>query len=140
MAQIVHTAVTESVITVSALADLVTGPETGAVVSFSGDVRDNDHGRQVSSLTYEAHPQAGKVLNDVVAQIASQYEVERVAVSHRYGPIAIGECAFAVAVSARHRKAAFDCCAALVDEVKAQLPVWKHQVFTDGTDEWVNCA
>jgi len=69
-----------------------------------------------------------------------QFEIEKVAVSHRYGDIAIGETAFAVAVSAAHRQAAFEACSAIVNEVKDKLPIWKYQKFTDGTDEWVNCA
>ena len=73
-------------------------------------------------------------------QIAGEYDVLSVAVANRHGDIAIGEAALIAAVSAKHRKAAFDACTALVDEVKAQIPIWKHQVFADGTDEWVNCA
>jgi molybdopterin synthase catalytic subunit len=72
--------------------------------------------------------------------LIGQFDIEKVAVTHRFDDIAIGETAFAVAVSAAHRQAAFDACAAIVDEVKAKLPIWKHQKFTDGSDEWVNCA
>jgi molybdopterin synthase catalytic subunit len=60
-------------------------------------------------------------------------------VSHRIGLLEIGDVALACAVSAAHRGAAFAACADLVDEVKRRLPIWKHQTFTDGTDEWVNC-
>jgi molybdopterin synthase catalytic subunit len=103
-------------------------------------VRDNDHGRDVASLEYEAHPTAQNLLEKVAGEIAARHEVLSVAVAHRHGPIPIGESALVAAVSAKHRKAAFDACADLVDEVKAQIPIWKHQVFADGTDEWVNCA
>ena len=122
------------------LASLVDGPAAGAVVTFSGDVRDHDHGRSVERLEYEAHPSAGDVLSEVAADIASRYDVIAVAVRHRVGPLAIGDCALAAAVSAAHRGDAFAACTALVDEVKARIPVWKHQYFSDGTDEWVNCA
>jgi molybdopterin synthase catalytic subunit len=61
------------------------------------------------------------------------------AVSHRIGPLEIGDVALACAVAAEHRREAFAACSDLVDDVKARLPIWKHQVFTDGTDEWVNC-
>jgi molybdopterin synthase catalytic subunit len=76
----------------------------------------------------------------ITQSVIGRFEIEKVAVAHRYGQIPIGETAFAVAVSAAHRQAAFDACAAIVDEVKAKLPIWKHQKFTDGSDEWVNCA
>lgn len=122
------------------LAARVAGPRAGAVVTFSGDVRNHDHDRDVAHLDYEAHPSAGEVLADVARDIAERYDVIAVAVQHRVGPLAVGDCALAAAVSAAHRGQAFEACAALVDETKARLPVWKHQVFADGTDEWVNCA
>jgi len=111
----------------------------GAVVSFQGVVRDHDHGRAVVALTYEGHPSAERVLREVAAEIAADPEVYAVAVSHRVGPLEIGEAALVAAVSTAHRAAAFAVCARLVDEVKARLPIWKRQVFADGTEEWVNC-
>ncbi len=140
MAQVAHVVVTTDPITVAELISAVTSPVAGATVSFSGDVRDNDHGRSVASLSYEAHPTAQAILEKVAAEVASRHDVEAVAVAHRHGPIAIGEAALVAAVSAKHRGPAFAALTELVDEVKAQIPIWKHQVFTDGTDEWVNCA
>lgn len=119
---------------------LVNIHEAGAVVMFSGDVRDHDHGRAVASLTYEGHPTAQSVLADVAQQIAVEHPVLAIAVVHRVGPIPIGESALVAAVSSAHRGEAFAACSALVDLTKERLPVWKHQVFADGTDEWVNCA
>ncbi|MDP4804337.1 MAG: molybdenum cofactor biosynthesis protein MoaE [Candidatus Nanopelagicales bacterium] len=119
---------------------LVNLPEAGAVVTFSGDVRDHDHGRAVATLTYEGHPSAAAVLLEVAEQIAAEHQVLAIAVVHRVGPIAIGESALVAAVSSAHRQEAFAACTALVDLTKERLPVWKHQVFADGTDEWVNCA
>jgi molybdopterin synthase catalytic subunit len=117
----------------------VTDRRAGAVVSFAGVVRDHDHGRQVTRLEYEAHPSAEAVLKEVAAEIAADPAVIAVAVAHRVGPLEIGDVALAAAVACAHRGAAFAACARLVDEVKARLPVWKHQIFADGTDEWVNC-
>ncbi|MFV2112150.1 molybdenum cofactor biosynthesis protein MoaE [Micromonospora sp. LOL_025] len=111
----------------------------GAVVSFQGVVRDHDHGRVVTSLEYEGHPSADRILREVAAEIAADPDVYAVAVSHRVGPLAIGDAALVAAVSTAHRAAAFAACARLVDEVKARLPIWKRQVFADGTEEWVNC-
>ena len=111
----------------------------GAVVSFQGVVRDHDNGRTVTLLEYEGHPTAAAVLREVADEIAADPAVFAVAVSHRVGVLRIGDVALVAAVSTTHRAAAFAACARLVDEVKARLPIWKRQVFTDGTDEWVNC-
>jgi molybdopterin synthase catalytic subunit len=116
----------------------VAHPAAGAVVSFVGVVRDHDGGRGVTRLVYEAHPSAEATLVEVAAEIAKEPTVYAVAVSHRVGELAIGDVALAAAVSTAHRAEAFALCARLVDEVKARLPVWKHQHFADGTDEWVN--
>jgi molybdopterin synthase catalytic subunit len=117
----------------------VTRTRAGAVVSFQGVVRDHDHGRGVTLLEYEGHPSAADVLREVATEIATDPDVYAVAVSHRVGALRIGDVALVAAVSTAHRAAAFRVCAHLVDEVKARLPIWKRQVFTDGTDEWVNC-
>jgi molybdopterin synthase catalytic subunit len=111
----------------------------GAVVSFAGVVRDHDGGRGVVELEYEAHPSAADVLAQVAAEIAEDPAVYAVAVSHRVGRLEIGDVALAAAVSTAHRAEGFAACARLVEEVKARLPVWKRQVFTDGEEEWVNC-
>lgn len=140
MGKVVHAEVTQSPISTDQLIPLIKTDEAGAVVTFSGDVRDNDHDRNVASLEYEIHPTAAKVIAEVANKVASEFDVISVATAHRYGLIPIGEAAFVVAVSAKHRQAAFECCSKLVDEIKTQIPIWKHQVFKDGTDEWVNSA
>jgi len=132
-------AVTTEPLDLTAHERAVADVRAGAVVSFQGVVRDHDHGRSVTLLEYEGHPSAGEVLRQVADEIAADPDVYAVAVSHRTGPLAIGDVALAAAVSTAHRAAAFAACARLVDEVKARLPIWKRQVFADGTDEWVNC-
>jgi len=135
---IVRSALTTETLDVSEHEAAVAHPAAGAVVSFAGVVRDHDGGRAVTRLNYEAHPSAEAVLAEVAAEIAKEPAVRAVAVSHRVGELAIGDVALAAAVSTAHRAEAFALCARLVDEVKARLPVWKHQIFADGTDEWVN--
>ena len=131
--------VTEQPLSVDAHAELVDDPAAGAVVTFGGVVRDHDGGKPVLKLFYEGHPTAGDLLARVVAEVAGRRAgVRAVAVSHRLGALEIGDVALACAVSADHRGEAFAACAELVDEVKARLPVWKHQHFADGSDEWVN--
>ena len=127
-------------ISVIEMQSLVADRSAGAVVSFSGDVRDHDHDRSVARLEYEGHPTAASVLAEVAAEVAARHNVIAIAVVHRVGPLAVGDSALVAAVSAAHRREAFEACADLVDETKLRLPVWKHQVFADGTDEWVNCA
>ena len=137
--RVLRAVVTAEPLDVSAHADLVADSVAGAVVTFSGVVRDHDHGRHVERLQYVGHPSAGDVLARVVAAVAADAPVDAVAVSHRLGHLAVGECALAVAVSAAHRAEAFATCARLVDEVKEHLPVWKRQWFADGSGEWVAC-
>jgi molybdopterin synthase catalytic subunit len=115
-------------------------PAGGADVSFAGVVRDHDHGRTVTGIEYVAYPSAAQILLEVAHEIAALPDVLAVAVSHRVGELAIGDAALVAAVTCAHRREAFEACAQLVEEVKARLPVWKRQVFDDGTDEWVNCA
>jgi molybdopterin synthase catalytic subunit len=131
--------VTESPIDAAVHTAAVSGSASGAVVSFAGVVRNHDGGRPVVSIEYSAHPTAAAVLARVVAEVTARSEVEAVAVSHRVGPLSIGEAALVVAVAGVHRAEAFATAMELVDEVKRLLPVWKRQVFTDGTDEWVAC-
>ena len=140
MPELVYAVVTGEPIHIQELSKLVANPHSGAVVTFCGDVRDHDGGKEVAALLYEIHPSAPEQIKLITQSVIGNYVIEKVAVAHRFGDIAIGETAFAVAVSAAHRQAAFDACSAIVDEVKAKLPIWKHQKFTDGTDEWVNCA
>lgn len=143
-AGVVRTRVGEHPIDLAEHERLVTdaaGGAAGAVVGFTGVVRDHDGGRHVIALHYSAHPTAGDVLAAVVDEVVARVDGARAAaVSHRVGDLTIGEVAFVVAVAADHRRAAFELCSLLVDEVKARIPVWKHQMFADGTDEWVGCA
>ena len=130
--------ITEAPLDGAAHEKAVADPTAGAVVTFHGVERDHDHGRGVTRLEYEAHPSAARVLAEVAAEIAADPDVHAVAVSHRVGVLEVGDVALVAAVSSAHRAAAFAACARLVEEVKARLPVWKHQLFLDGTDEWVN--
>lgn len=132
--------VTENLISAEALTAQVKCSDAGAVVTFSGDVRNHDKGKSVTSLSYEIHPSAQSVIEKITNEVAAKHEVVNVSVAHRYGAIAIGESAFVVAVSAAHRGPAFAACQELVERVKAELPIWKYQEFTDGTNEWVNSA
>ena len=141
MTRILRASVTEQAILVAEHEHLVAHQAAGAVVGFAGVVRDHDYGREVIRLEYSAHPHAEQILFEVLAEVAAAASgVRAIAASHRIGSLRIGDTALAAAVSADHRAAAFDTCARLVDVVKERLPVWKHQFFADGSDEWVNSA
>lgn len=137
--RVVTASVGEVFIDVASHEDSVRLSEFGAVVSFTGVVRDHDQGRRVRRLEYSAHPSAQNVLAHVAETVAAMPGVGRIAVSHRIGVLEIGDNALVAAISAAHRGAAFDGCRLLIEQVKLQLPIWKKQEFEDGTSEWVNC-
>lgn len=118
----------------------VQDPAAGGIALFTGVVRDHDHGRGVVRLSYSAHPSAGAELRRVAEKVAAGFDALAVAAVHRTGQLAVGDIAVVVAVSCAHRGEAFDACRALIDELKATAPIWKHQEFTDGESEWVNSA
>jgi molybdopterin synthase catalytic subunit len=141
MTTVLRAELSEALIVLAEHEELVAHQAAGAVVGFAGVVRDHDGGRAVTRLEYSAHPSAQQTLADVAAEIAAEcHGVRAIAVSHRIGTLQIGDAALVAAVAADHRAAAFETCARLVDAVKARLPVWKHQFFADGSDEWVNSA
>lgn len=141
MTLVVRAAITEHPILLAEHEELVGHQSAGAIVGFVGMIRDHDVGRRVVRLEYSAHPSATQVMADVVADVAEQSSgVRAVAASHRIGVLHIGEAALVAAVAADHRQQAFATCAQLVDTIKARLPVWKHQFFADGTEEWVGSA
>jgi len=115
-------------------------PTAGAVVVFIGTVRDHDHGRDVTALSYSAHPSAAAELSRVAEKIAASHSIVSLAVAHRTGDLKIGDLAVVAAVGAAHRDVALTACQALIDELKATVPIWKHQFFADGTAEWVEGA
>ncbi len=109
----------------------------GGVTLFVGAVRDHDHERGVSHLEYTAHPTALDRLREVAERVAAEHPVTALAAVHRVGHLAIGDLAVVVAAAASHRGEAFDASRALIDDLKDTVPIWKHQVFDDGDEEWV---
>jgi molybdopterin synthase catalytic subunit len=118
----------------------VADPAAGAIALFAGTVRDHDHGRGVSALSYAAHPSAAEQLREIAEKVAARFSVRAVAAVHRVGDLEIGDLAVVVAVSSDHRDAAFADCRELIEELKASVPIWKHQHLTEGESEWVNSA
>lgn len=110
---------------------------SGGLTLFVGRVRDHDGGKNVDGLDYSAHPMALEKLQGVCDRVAEKYDVHGVAAVHRVGTLAIGDIAVVVATTASHRGEAFTASRALIDTLKGEVPIWKHQRFGDGTDEWV---
>jgi molybdopterin synthase catalytic subunit len=91
----------------------------------------------VTALDYSAHPSASDELRRVCEKIDADFGNVQLAAVHRVGQLAVGDIAVVVAAAAAHRGAAFDACRRLIDDLKAGVPIWKHQNFADGTEEWV---
>jgi molybdopterin synthase catalytic subunit len=117
--------------------DVLADQASGGVTLFVGAVRDHDGGKGVRGLEYSAHPTALDRLREVCDEIADTYDVQAVAAVHRVGSLALGDAAVIVATSAAHRGEAFEASRALIDRLKQTVPIWKHQLFEDGSDEWV---
>ena len=129
--------VRETPLSVDEVLEAVRHPRAGGIATFIGVVRERDHGQGVEALDYTSHPSAPQVLREIAERLAAGADVIRVAAVHRVGHLEIGDLAVVVAVSAVHRGTAFDVCRELIDTLKESVPIWKHQVFDDGTDEWV---
>jgi molybdopterin synthase catalytic subunit len=127
----------ETPLEVSEVLAAVEDAADGGVTLFVGAVRDHDHDRSVSHLEYTAHPTALDRLREVAERVAATHPVTALAAVHRVGRLGIGDLAVVVAAGAAHRGEAFDASRALIDDLKATVPIWKHQVFADGDEEWV---
>ena len=134
------TAVRDTELSLDEVRAAVAGDPVGGIALFVGTVRDQDHEHDVAGLGYTAHPSAEAELHRVAQAIAAKFDILGVAVTHRVGDLAVGDVAVAAAVSAAHRGAAFEACRELIDQLKASVPIWKHQLFTGGDSEWVNSA
>ena len=110
---------------------------SGGLTLFVGRVRDHDRGKGVLGLDYTPHPTALAKLREVCERVAAEHAVAGVAAVHRVGSLAIGDIAVVVATTSAHRGDAFVASRALIDTLKAEVPIWKHQRFEDGSDEWV---
>lgn len=117
--------------------DALDDDASGGVTLFVGRVRDHDGGKGVTGLDYQAHPTALARLTEVAEKVAADHGVAGVVAVHRTGHLDIGDIAVIVATASGHRGEAFAASRDLIDTLKAEVPIWKHQVFADGTDEWV---
>ena len=130
--------IVESEMSVQDVINAVDIPEAGAVVTFEGVVRNNSKGRIVRYLEFEAYPpMAEKKMKDIADEIYSKWGLDKVAMMHRIGRLEIGEVIVAIAVASPHRKEAFEACQYAIDRLKEVVPIWKREIWQDGTEEWV---
>lgn len=130
-------AVRETPLSVDEVLEAVRDDAAGGTVVFVGTVRDEDGGKAVKALGYSAHPSVEKALREVAERVVADHPVRAIAAVHRVGDLDVGDLAVVVAASCPHRGQAFAACRQLIDDLKAQVPIWKHQSFGDGSDEWV---
>jgi molybdopterin synthase catalytic subunit len=108
-------------------------PRDGAVCLFVGVVRNENDGRAVTSLEYEAYEEMARLLMEEIAQeTLARWPVTRVEMVHRIGTLVVGEPSVAVAVTSPHRAEAFAACRYAIDSLKARVPIWKKEHYTDG--------
>ncbi len=128
-----------TVIDVAALERAVAHPSAGAIVTFAGTTRNDNVGRRVIRLEYEAYePMALSEMRKLAREAGERWKIVRIAIQHRIGPVAIGETSVAIAVSAAHRAEAFEACRFAIDRLKEIVPIWKKEYF-DGGEIWVGC-
>jgi molybdopterin synthase catalytic subunit len=129
--------VTNQPIDLDELVRFVTDPEAGAVATFIGTTRNNNEGRQVIALDYEGYPEmAEKELRRIGEDAKTKWPICRMAITHRLGPVQIGEASVVIAVSSAHRDAAFAACRFAIEEIKKTVPIWKKEVF-EGGEVWI---
>jgi molybdopterin synthase catalytic subunit len=126
-------------IDVAALERAVAHPSAGAIVTFAGTTRNDNVGRRVIRLEYEAYePMALSEMRKLAREAGERWKIVRIAIQHRVGPVAIGETSVAIAVAAAHRAEAFEACRFVIDRLKEIVPIWKKEYF-EGGEIWVGC-
>lgn len=130
-------AIRDEPLSVDEVAAAVAHAGSGGTVLFVGTVRDRDAGRDVTALSYSAHPSADAELRRVAEKVVSDHGVQALAAVHRIGDLRVGDLAVVVGVACSHRGEAFTAARRMIDDLKASVPIWKHQRFADGSEEWV---
>ena len=132
----IATGITDEPLDTGALIDSARRDTCGAVASFIGVVRNHDGGESVDAIEYSSHPSSQQILRDIVMEFKDRPGVHCIVAWHRVGHLEIVEDAMVVAVAAEHRAQAFRAVEAIVEDVKAKLPIWKKQELTDGSHNW----
>lgn len=138
-----HAAVTTDPLDVEALRRAVESPAAGAVTCFIGQIRDHDPEADgvVTGIDYTHHPDAGQLMTPIISRVLERLDPKQeatVSAVHRVGHLNVGELALVVCVATAHRRASFDVCEAVVEAIKAELPIWKQQFEATGRQVWSN--
>jgi len=129
--------ITETPLSLDTLVKVVGEKTSGAVASFLGIVREFARGRQVKYLEYDGYPEmATATMRQIGDEIRQRWPVDKIAMAHRVGRLAIGEASVAIAISSPHRREALEACAYAIERLKEIVPIWKKEVWTDGA-EWI---
>jgi molybdopterin synthase catalytic subunit len=129
--------VTYGPIDLQELVRYVTDPEAGAIATFIGTTRNNNDGRTVIALDYDGYvAMAEKELARIGEDVKKRWQICRMAIVHRLGPVQITEASVVIAVSSGHRDAAFAACRFAIEEIKRTVPIWKKEVF-EGGEVWI---
>ncbi|MCS0605057.1 molybdenum cofactor biosynthesis protein MoaE [Streptomyces sp. LP11] len=132
--------VREAALSVDEVFRAVGDDAAGGIALFAGTVRNHDGGADVDGLGYSCHPSAEAEMRRIAEKVVADYPVRALAAVHRVGDLRVGDLAVIVAVSCPHRAEAFEACRRLIDDLKHEVPIWKHQTFSDGTEEWVGAC
>lgn len=133
-------AIRDTALSVDEILRCVGDDAAGGTALFVGTVRNHDGGADVDGLGYSCHPSAEAELRRVAEKVVADFPVRALAAVHRVGDLTVGDLAVVVAVACPHRAEAFEACRKLVDDLKHEVPIWKHQTFSDGTEEWVGAC
>ncbi len=129
--------ITEAPISAEEALKEVSSPGAGAIVTFTGTVRDHSRGRKVRHLFYEAYQEMAEAkMREIEAEVLERWDLERVAIIHRVGCLEIGEISVVIAIASAHREEAFEACRYAIDALKVRVPIWKKEVYLDG-EAWI---
>ena len=138
MKENIHIAIREKVLNIRDIVSHINSDSTGAENIFVGKVRDHSNGQTIKKLEYSAYvPMAEKELLAIAEEALKKFDIDKIAIEHRIGLLAIGEVAVCIAVSARHRKDTFSATQFIIDTIKERVPIFKKE-FTESGEVWVN--
>jgi molybdopterin synthase catalytic subunit len=131
--------ITDTVIDLATIINNAQHEKAGAMVIFSGNVRNHNNNKAVKGLSYECFkPMAEKMINDIVQEAKTKYDLHVALCQHRIGEVGIGECAVVVITSSSHREAAYTANAYIIDRVKYEVPIWKREYYSNGDVIWAH--
>jgi len=128
--------ITDASLSLDVVASFINDPGAGGIDIFIGTTRDNEKGKNVLYLEYEAYqPMAEQMMRQIAVDMAAKWDIKKIAMLHRAGRVDIGEASVIIGVSSPHRKEAFEACRYGIDTLKKTVPIWKKEFF-EGGEVW----